>query len=165
MRLYEINEQIYKLLNQEIVDPETGEIFDINGFDQLKELEAKREDKLENTALFIKNLEAEVEAFKAEEKNLSERRKTKENKLNWVRRFLSDFLISEDVNKFETARCRLSFRKSESVVVDDVDLLPDELKKKEVTVSPDRTAIKKAIKAGIELKGARIVEKQNLQVK
>lgn len=165
MKLYEINEQIYELLNKEVMDPETGEIFDINGFDQLKELEAKREDKLENTALFIKNLEAEVEAFKAEEKNLSKRRKTKENKLNWVRQFLSEFLASENVDKFETARCRLSFRKSESVEVDNVDLLPDELKKEEMTVTPDRTAIKKAIKAGIELKGARIVEKQNLQVK
>lgn len=165
MKLYEINDQIYKLLNQEIVDPETGEIFDINGFDQLKELEAKREDKLENTALFIKNLEAEVEAFKTEEKNLSERRKTKENKLNWVWQFLSDFLISEDVNKFETARCRLSFRKSEVVEVDSIDLLPDELKKEKTTVSPDRAAIKKAIKAGTELKGARLIERQNLQVK
>ena len=51
MRLYEINDQIYKLLNQEIVDPETGEIFDVNGFDQLKELETKREDKLEKYSL------------------------------------------------------------------------------------------------------------------
>ena len=165
MRLYEINDQIYKLLNQEIVDPETGEIFDINGFDQLKELEAKREDKLENTALFIKNLEAEVEAFKTEEKNLSERRKTKENKLNWVRQFLSEFLVYENMNKFETTKCRLSFRKSESVEIDNVDLLPDELKKENTTVSPDRTAIKKAIKAGTELKGARLIERQNLQVK
>ena len=52
MKLYEINEQIESLLSREIIDPETGEILDVNGFDQLKELELARDVKIENTGRF-----------------------------------------------------------------------------------------------------------------
>lgn len=165
MKLYEINDKIYELLNQEIIDPETGEILDVNGFDQLKELELAREVKIENTGLFIKNLDADVAALKEEEKRLAERRKAKENRLNSVKQFLNDFLQSEDVQKFETARVKMSFRKSESVGIADESLIPDKFVKTEIVKSPMKNDIKKALKAGKEVPGAWLVESQNLQVK
>ena len=165
MKLYEINDAIYKLLNQEIMDPETGEILDINGFDQLKELEVAREEKIENTALFIKNLDADVVALKEEEKKLAERRKAKENKLNWTKRFLDEFLKSEDVAKFETPKVKLSFRKSESVNIFEAGILPDEYVREKTEYVPDKTAIKKAIKSGTVVDGAELVVNMNLQVK
>lgn len=165
MKLYEINDKIYELLNQEVIDPETGEILDVNGFDQLKELELARDVKIENTGLFIKNLDAAVAALKEEEKRLAERRKAKENKLNWTKQFLSDFLKNEEVSKFETARCKLSFRKSESVTIEDETLIPDEFIKTETIKNPMKNDIKKALKAGKEVPGAGLVENQNLQVK
>ena len=165
MKLYEINDKIYELLNQEIMDPETGEILDINGFDQLKELEIERDTKIENTGLFIKNLDADVSALKEEEKRLAERRKVKENKLNWTKRFLDEFLKAEDVAKFETPKVKLSFRKSESVNVVDESLIPDEYINTKLVETPDKAALKKAIKAGFEVKGAELVVNMNLQVK
>lgn len=165
MNLYEINDQIYELLNQEIIDPETGEILDINGFDQLKALEVEREIKLENTGLFVKNLEAEIAAFKAEEKKLAERRKAKENKVLWVRNYLNDFMVMEGLPKFETPKLKLSFRKSESVGVTDESLIPDKYIKTEIITTPMKAEIKKALKAGQDVPGAGLVESQNLQVK
>lgn len=165
MKLYEINDRIYELLNQEVIDPETGEILDVNGFDQLKELELAREVKIENTGLFIKNLDADIAALKEEEKRLAERRKAKENKANYTKRFLSDFLKNEEVSKFETARCKLSFRKSESVTIEDETLIPDEFIKTETIKNPMKNDIKKALKAGKEVPGAGLIENMNLQVK
>lgn len=165
MKLYEINDRIYELLNQEIIDPETGEILDVNGFDQLKELELARDVKIENTGLFIKNLDADIAALKEEEKRLAERRKAKENKANYTKQFLSDFLKNEEVSKFETARCKLSFRKSESVAIDDESLIPDEYIKTETIKNPMKNDIKTALKAGKEVPGAGLVVNMNLQVK
>lgn len=165
MKLYEINDRIYELLNQEVIDPETGEILDVNGFDQLKELELARDVKIENTGLFIKNLDADIAALKEEEKRLAERRKVKENKLNWTKQFLGDFLKAEDVPKFETAKLKLSFRKSESVAVADENLIPDEFIKTEIVKNPMKAEIKKALKAGKEVPGAGLVVNMNLQVK
>ena len=64
MNLYQIDEQIQDILSQEIMDPETGEIFDVDNYELLAQLELSRETKIENTALFIKNLEAEFNALK-----------------------------------------------------------------------------------------------------
>jgi len=70
------------------------------------------------------------------------------------------------VHEVKTPLVRLSFRRSEAVVGDDDAPLPDEF----VRVvpekrSPDLTAIKAAIKEGREVKGYRIEERYNLQIK
>ena len=54
--------------------------------------------------------------------------------------------------------------KAKSVEVNGIDALPDEyLRFKDP--EPDKTKIKAALKAGIELKGCTLVAKQNLQIK
>ena len=59
----------------------------------------------------------------------------------------------------------LSYRKSEAVVLTDEAVIPDEYKKEKLTVSIDKTEIKKALKAGTEVPGAVIEVRQNLQIK
>lgn len=56
MTLYEINNAIL-----ECVDMETGEIIDS---DKLSELQIALDEKIENVALWIKDLKAEAEAIK-----------------------------------------------------------------------------------------------------
>ena len=58
---------------------------------------------------------------------------------------------------------KLSFRKSESVEIDDIDALDDRFKR--IKIEPDKTAIKTALKIGEKVEGARLVENQNLQIK
>ena len=166
MKLYEINEQIEALLSREVIDIETGEVLDDNGFEELKSLEAERDLKLENIGLFIKNLDADVLAIKEEEKKLADRRKVKENKAKSVKQFLSDYLQIEDLKKFETAKIKLSFRKSESVnVTVAAEKLPSEYYKEKTEYTADKIEIKKALKAGVEIVGAELVESNNLQIK
>lgn len=158
MKLYEINKAI-----ESLVDEETGEILD---FDKFSELQIARDEKIENMALWVKNLEAEAAAIKAEKDNLSEREKACKNKAESLKNYLSSLLGGEI---FKTPKVACSFRKSVSTEIDDgfVEWAKANdaslLKYKEPDV--DKTAVKKAIQDGAEFELARLVEKQNLQIK
>lgn len=161
--LYELDGAVLTVLENGLVfDEETGEVlFDEDNFAQL---EGERNDKLEAVALFVKSLEAEAAAMKAEEKALAERRGVKERKAERLRRYLSDSMQLFGDTKLETTRCSLSFRKSEAVEITDPNALRPDLWKQPAP-QPDKTAIKKAIKAGEVVTGAQIVTRQNLQIK
>lgn len=151
--LYEINESLTAL-----IDEETGEILDFEAFEALS---LERETKLENIALWIKNLNADAAMYKAEKQAFEEKQKRAERKAESLKTYLSTFLNGE---KFKTARVDCFFKKSESVNVIDMSQLPSEfLKYSEPTA--DKTAIKAAIKEGKEVAGAEILVKNNLQIK
>ena len=157
MKLYEIEDAILNCL-----DPETGEIIDEALFD---ELNLKREEKIENMLLAVKNLTAEAKAIREEEFNLAKRRKVAENKAECLKNFVAGIL---DGMNFKTPRVVATWRKSEGVVVGSVsDLmknnLDDYLKYKEP--EPDKTKIKAALKSGVNVPGCYIEERNNLNIK
>jgi len=165
MKLYEINNDILNLLeNDMVIDEETGEvIWDADNFDSLIQ---NRDEKWENCGLFIKNLNAEIDSLKTEEKNLKQRRQAKEKKVQRLSDYLRYSMQLTDDRKFETARVVLSLRKSKRVEIDDIEKLPKEFIKEKVEVSADKTKLKDAIdKHGMEIDGARIVENDNLNIK
>lgn len=161
--LYELDQAVLTVLeNGLIFDPETGEIlFDEDNFD---ELEGARKDKMENVALYIKGLEADAAAIRAEEKALAERRSIKERKAERLRDYLTRSMRTLGDPKLETPRVAISFRKSQVVEVWDERELPEDYWK-HPEPQPDKTAIKQAIKAGWSVPGADLVERQNLQIK
>ncbi len=153
MKLYEINEEILAC-----VDSETGEIIDP---EKLNNLLLTKSEKLENLALWYKDLIAESEALKAEKEAFAAREKAAKNKAESIKNYLSFALQGES---FKTTKCVVSFRKSEKTIVDDIAELPEEY----LTIAEPKanlTEIKKAIKNGEEIKGAHIEETQNIQIK
>ena len=161
--LYELDQMMLTVLDNGLVfDEETGEI--IFDADSLEELEVERNAKLESVALYVKSLEAEAAAIKAEEKALAERRAVKEKKAERLRGYVSDSMQAFGDTKLETPRVALSFRKSQVVEIWDADKLPQEYWK-QAAPTPDKTAIKKAIKGGAEISGASLVDRSNLQIK
>ena len=168
MSLYAINAELSELLERGFeIDEETGELIeDIE--DKLTSLQMAEQDKLENIALYIKNLDAEAWAIGEEMKKLADRKKAKQNRVESLKKYLSGYLQNTQKDKFETAKVRLSFRKSEVVDYDDSfmrwALEQDRyLRYKEPDV--DKAALKKALKGGEEVPGATLLTKQNLQIK
>lgn len=167
--LYEINWDIDKLLatdfsaDEELVDTSTGEIFNLK--EKLDELEIDLNTKLENVGCYIKNLDSDIEALNNEEKTLAERRRVKENQLERLKKYLADNLQVAGMQKFESPRCVLSFRKSEQVVISEGAEIPEEFIIRKVTEQPDKKLLKDAIKQGFEFDGISIVENKNLQIK
>lgn len=105
------------------------------------------------------------DAVEAEEENLSTRRKTVERRVDSVKKYLSSCLVTVGKDKVETAKARISFRKSIQVQIDDEAALPADYVTTTVTTKPDKTAIKKAIQAGEDVTGASLVENRNIQIK
>lgn len=165
MTLYEIDAQIKATLDRmlETVDEETGEVAVDPA--ELEQLQAAREQKLENIALYIKNLDADAVAMKAEENNLKERRQAAERKAERLRSLLSMSMLQAGEDKFTTARCAVSFRRSEVVNVLDLDMLDAEYVVEKKEYSADKKKLKEALKAGLDITGAVLEEKQNIQIK
>ena len=151
--LYEINQGII-----DCVDMETGEIIDA---EKLAELQIDRKEKIENIALYIKNLRADAAAYKAEKDEFAHRQKVAENKEKSLTEYLASVLSGE---KVKADRFSISYRKSQSVAITDSDSVPDEYKiKQEPKI--DKAGIKKAIKEGADIAGAELVENQNIIIK
>lgn len=153
MKLYEIDEAIMAC-----IDAETGEIIDA---DKLDKLTMERDAKIENVALWIKDLKAEAEALKAEKMAFAERQKVAENKIESLKKWLAYALDGQD---YKSVRASVSFRTYESVEIDDIYAVDENyLRYKEPEA--DKTAIKNAIKAGQEVAGATLVKSTSVIIK
>ena len=156
MTLYELDKAIADF---ELIVNEDGEVLNI---DELDELQLAREQKIEGISLWIKNLEAEKEAVKHEKDNFADREKRLGKKIDSLKGYLTYAL---DGQKFSTPKVAVSFRKSESVLIKDEYLIPDDYCEFTVTRRPNKTNLKKALKDGKEIMGVELVEKSNVQIK
>lgn len=157
MNLYEIKQSIQEAIDK-CIDMETGEIINPELLDNLNEqLNIKRE----NIALYIKNLVADSKAIDEEIKNLTARKRSINNKVDWLKSYLANDLQG---NKFETAKVVVSFRKSKSVDIQPNANIPDEFLIIQEP-KPDKAGLKKAIQSGEVIAGVSIVEKQNISIK
>lgn len=152
--LYEIDQAI-----MDCIDTETGEILD---YEKLNGLQMQRDKKVEGVACWIKNLVADAAAYKAEKEAFAERERVAARKAERLKEWL---VMALEGQKFSSSRCAVSFRRSETVEVDDAQRIPPNLLRVKTTVDPDKTAIKTMLKAGQEIEGCRLVEKLNPQVK
>lgn len=161
MTLYEIDARLAAILDfdGEYVNTETGEVLNI---EDVEALQLAREDKIEGWGLWIKNRTAELEAIKAEAKKLTERAVALSNRIEASKECYQQYLAGEKVS---TPRLSVSYRKAESVEIDDAEKIPDFLLRVKTTVEPDKTAIKAEIKAGNVVDGAHLVTRQSMQIK
>lgn len=137
--------------------------------DTLEAITGEIEIKADNIACMLKNIEAEVKAIKEEESNLATRRKTKEKAYERLKEYLSATLQSLSIDKVETARNKITFRKSESVEIDDTFIEWAQKNREDLlkysAPTADKTEIKKILKGGAELQGAQLISKSNIQIK
>ena len=141
MTLYEIDSAI-----MDCVDEETGEIIDL---EKLEALNIERDKKVEGIALAVK------------EEKLAKRRRSCENAAQRCKDYLTHALDGE---KLKTARVSVSYRNSESVTIDDLGSLTEEYIRIPEPQA-DKTAIKKAIKAGKKVTGAHIETSKSVIVR
>lgn len=158
MTLYEIDRELESLL-----DADTGEITD---FERFTQLHMAREAKIENTALYIKNLRALAADIREEEKHLAERRRAAEAKAARLTRYLDSAL---DGAPYASARVEIRYRKSRAVELDEDFVawaqahVPQLLR--QCAPEADKAAIKTWLETAGELPHARLVERNTMQIK
>lgn len=170
MKLYELSAQyndfLYLLDNEVEMDEQT-----IN--DTLESIQASFDDKCESIALMCKQLAIEADGIEAEAKSLEARARSKRKTIEHLRDYVAANMRSIGQDRLETSRCKLTFRRSESVSIYDEQRLYcackasgiDGLCEKVESVKFNKAEIKKALKDGVALDGAIIDSKQNLQIK
>lgn len=158
MTIYDIDSAIAAL-----VDPETGELGDYEAFQRLQ---LAREAKIENLALLYKETRATAEAIKAEADRLIQRRRVLEHNMRRMQEYLALVLDGE---KFSSPRCTVSYRWSEGTETDPefVDWArehrPELLMEQQPKI--DTQQLKRELKDGLVCDYARLVERQNVQVR
>lgn len=165
MRLYEISNEYLSLLEA----IENGEIPEECIADTLEAVKGEIDIKADNIACMLKNLIAEEEAINAEIVKLRARKEAKHRQCESLREYLSNILQGLGIYKIETARNAISFRKSEAVETDEGFIEWARANRDDLltygTPKANLTEIKKLIKSGTEIEGARLVERQNIQIK
>ena len=157
MNLYELNKAIADFDLE--IDEETGEVLNA---DELDQITLARDEKIENIALWVKDLLAEADAIKAEEQALAKHRKQAENKADWLKRYVAQALDGE---KFKTPRVAISYRTSEAVEILDEGLIPEGCMTIKTEIKPDKKIIKDELKSGVIVPGAVLVKRTSLQIK
>ena len=154
--LYELTGQFLDIYNLEL-DEETK----LDTLDSI-DWNSDYEEKVENYIKVMKNLEADVEARKAEIKRLTELNKADEKKKDHLKETLSTSMQLTGHERVDTPLFKVSFRKSQAVEVDEL-VLPESYKV--ATWKPDKKRLKEDLKNGLEIVGASLVERKNLSIR
>jgi hypothetical protein len=161
--LHQATETVRELLDQ--IDPETGEMPE--GFDDARALV---QHKAVAVAAYILEADRGIASVKDYIKDLTAKVKAAEKRQDWLRRYLQDHMtaagITEITDDRRVFKASLSVGRDESVdVFDEAQLPADYLREIPAKYEADKTLIKKAIKDGFEVPGARIVKRDRLTIK
>jgi hypothetical protein len=162
LSLYNIQTE-YLQLAEELIEnggeltPELTEALAIN--------QANLETKSTNYGLVIKQWNAEADIIDAEIDRLTTLKKQRLKAVERLENNISQAMQLYNVDKIETPILKISFRKSESVEINNMAQIDAKFLNEKVTVTPDKKAIKDAIKAGETVEGATLVINQNIQIK
>ena len=157
MNLYELSLAFQEVQNMDL-DPEVMK-------DTLDSIGGTFENKAENMAKLIRNLESDRLAYKEEEDRLKTKRQAVENKLEWLKTYLKDCMKLIGKTKFKSGMFNFSIQKNPvSVNINNKKILPEDY----LIPQPPKvnnTLLKKALKDGIEVPGAELKQTEGLRIR
>lgn len=166
MSLYTLSSQVEQLLDSDdVFDPETGEL----SAALIEVLGATRE-KARDVCAFILNRDAQIAAIEAHEAQIATRKATLVRRQEKLRQYLQDQMKRTGMLEISandgTFSAKLYIERDASVEIFDEKQVPMNFyaKPKPPVLKPSKTEISKAIKAGVEVPGARIVKKDRLEL-
>lgn len=162
LRCYEIPDLMRDAFDR-AVDPETGELTE-SGVAEIRSLTAAAQHSTADLACYIRELEAESSAIKAVISASQERADRLARRAERWRSYLLETLEVIGATEVKDARISVAVKLNPPAVVISADaeiptlycrIVPEK-------IEPDKTAIKAALKAGIEIEGASLVIKRRL---
>jgi hypothetical protein len=162
MNIYKIQNE-FQLIIAEVINNE-GEITP-----ELETALTINKEQLQSKAIdycyVIKSLESDCEQIENEIARLNKLKKVRFNLTDRLKNTVSSAMQLYDVEKIETPLIKLSFRNSESVEITNESQLDDCFIVTKTVTTPDKKAIKDAIKSGVFVEGATISYNKNLQIR
>lgn len=158
--LYELEDNL-KLIQSMIEEGADESIFD----EALENIKLDLADKLEGYAMVIKNIESDVEGYKAEEKRLSTRRKSMESKIKRMKENMKQAMITANEEKINGERFSFTVKKNPpSLNLVDESIIPKEFL---IQVEPkiDNAAIKERLLNEEVIPGAEITQGKSILIR
>ena len=138
--------------------------------DTLEAVEGEYEIKMESYCKVLKNLQADVDAIKAEETRLSSKRKTLESNIDRLKKAMYDSMKATGKDKIKGQLFTMAIQKNGGkipvIVADNADTskLPDDLVV--ITEKPNIDAIRELLEAGKTVEGFKLGERgDSLRIK
>lgn len=128
--------------------------------DTMEGIEGALEDKFDNYVFVAKEMQADIKALEETIKELQARKDSKESNLKKLKEIMTLVMNTTGKVKFKTSLHSYWVQKNpESVVIDteDVRAIPEDYLKF-ADPEPDKTAIKAAIKDGVDFQGLAHIE-------
>lgn len=160
MNLFELTENYVKFFTMlEEADEITEELEEM-----ANNLNIAIEEKSDNYVKMIKNLDADVEAYKNQEKQFNKKRKTAENKISWLKKNLQASMEQTGRKKVKTELFTISIQKNTPALdITSEDNIGDEYYKVERTLN--KKDLLKDIKEGLIIDGVGIKQTESLRIR
>lgn len=160
MNLFELTENYVKFFTMlEEADEITEELEEM-----ANNLNIAIEEKSDNYVKMIKNLDADVEAYKNQEEIFNKKRKTAENKIAWLKKNLQASMEQTGRKKVETELFTISIQKNTPALdITSEDNIGDEYYKVERTLK--KRDLLNDIKEGLIIDGVGIKQTESLRIR
>lgn len=122
-------------------------------------------EKAINYAYAVKSIESDIDIISEEIARLTALKRAKTSAVDKMKDAVLNAMQFYGIEKLTSPTLTLSVRRSEAVEVPNEALLNQEYMTKKITFSPNKIAIKNAIKNGEAVEGAFIKENYSLQIK
>ncbi len=129
----------------------------------LEELGVQEMEKIDAVGYAVRKRKAEIEFLKEEEKRIRDRRQSMEHRLDEFREYLSQIFKREGITKISGRKTTAYLRKSSSVEILDLNMLPSDFVETRIDFVPRKSLIREALKDQ-EVPGARMKERQSLVI-
>lgn len=161
MKLYELKGAYLDILNKLGSAESEDEARQIR--QELANIKDAVEVKLDNCGKMYRSLLAEADVYQSEVERLKRKADILSNQAEGLKNYIA--LVLQPGNRVKTPLFDFSWRKSQSVEIEDLEALPEAYKRTRVISEPDKNLIKSDLQIGAEIPGAKLIDKLNLQIK
>lgn len=164
MKLFEISKDYLNTLDM-FTDPDVN-ISPENIHHMLMAIESEFREKAIQVAAFAKQMEAEADAIKTAEENMSKRRKALMNRSQWLKDYVKKEMDTLGIKKIPCDWFILAIAKNPTAIdIVDSDAIPIEFLDITTEIKINKSAIKEAISSGKEIPGARLISSTRLSIR
>jgi hypothetical protein len=121
--------------------------------------------KVDRIAAVLSTLDSVAANAKTEIERLRARQQSAERAAQRLESYVLHVMRERGAQRLEGHNVTLTRRRSEALIIDDPDAVPNEWKRTTVTIDIPKDPVKKAIKAGASILGAHVEQRENLQRK
>lgn len=135
--------------------------------DTMEGIEGEFQEKGKAIAMVALNIDGDLEAIQSQIDRLTERKRVITNRRESLKEYLRTNMEASGITKITHPLFTITCGKGKPIVViDDEKAIPDDYVNVKVTSAPDKAAIAKAIKDGIEVPGAHTeIGKSSISIK